>query len=214
MPCTPAAVIECVSTDNDSLLEFAINTLTYFATVSEVRFEEGFQSAYVNSNFRVGYKNFATTALIDIGNNFGSCVLETFALNLGFSPDLPAPSPTRLVKQAGAGAVLKVIGLLPTHEISNCFKMENCPFQFPFYNIFVIKGLNQNVNISLPFLQKYKFIIDLDRNCLQFNQDVQEFNIPFILLNSTRISMTESTAELPKSGISVPPGQEILVQTI
>ena len=26
--------------------------------------------------------------------------------------------------------------------------------------------------------------------------------------------MTESTAELPKSGISVPPGQEILVQTI
>ena len=168
----------------------------------------------MNCNFRVGYKHFYTTALIDTGNNFRSCVSELFALSLGFSPDLLAPSPTRLTKQAGAGAILKVIGLLPAHMISNSFKMENCPFQFTFHQIFVIKGLNQNVNISLPFLQKYKFIIDLDQNHFQFNHNDQKFNISFVLRNSTRISMTEMTADFPKSGISGPPGQKIHVQTI
>ena len=98
--------------------------------------------------------------------------------------------------------------------ISNSFKMENCPFQFTFHQIFVIKGLNQNVNISLPFLQKYKFIIDLDQNHFQFNHNDQKFNISFVLRNSTRISMTEMTADFPKSGISGPPGQKIHVQTI
>ena len=100
----------------------------------------------------------------------------------------------------GAGAMLRVMGILPTHSISNCFEMENCPFQFPFYNILVIKGLHQNFNISLPFLQKYKFIIDLDRIRPQFNHNDQDFNVPSIWRNSKRISMTEITAELQRQG--------------
>ena len=92
-------------------MELAINTLEYFTTVSEVRFEEGVLSAYVNCVFRVGYKNFDTSALIDTGNNFGSCVSEKFALSLGFSLNLLAPSPTKLVRQAGAGAILTVMGI-------------------------------------------------------------------------------------------------------
>ena len=40
----------------------------------------------------------------------------------------------------------------------------------------------------------------------------QESIILFILRQSTRISMTEITANLPKKGISVPPGQQILLQ--
>ena len=86
-----------------------------------------------------------------------------------------------MVKQAGEGATLKVTGLLPSHVLSDPFSMKNCPFKFPIHPIFVIKGLQQNVNISLPFLQKYKFIIDLETNSLQFNLKNEKLCIPFVL---------------------------------
>ena len=168
----------------------------------------------MNCIFEIGYKHFETVALIDTGNNFGTCVSEVFTQNLGYTPELLQPSPTEMVKQAGEGTMLQVTGLLPTNVLSNSFRMENCPFKFPIHPIFVIKGLHHSVNISLQFLQKYKFIIDLDRNRLQFSLNDEKFDIPFVLKNSTTISMIEVIAELPKSGISVLPGQEILIQTI
>ena len=170
-------------------------------------------SLSIKCTFEVGYKHFETIALIDTGNNFGTCVSESFSNTLGYTPELLQPSPTDVVKQAGEGATLKVTGLLPSHVLSNSFSMENCPFKFTLHPIFVIKGLHQNVNISLPFLQEYKFIIDLETNSLQFNLKNKKFHIPFVLKNSSMISMIEVIAELPNSGIQVPPGQEVLIQT-
>ena len=104
--------------------------------------------------FEIGYKHFETIALIDTGNNFGTCVSESFAKTLGYTPELLQPSPTDMVKQPGEGSMLKVTGFLPSHVLSNSFTMENCPFKFPIHTIFVIRGLHQNVNISYPFLQE------------------------------------------------------------
>ena len=123
------------------------------------------------------------------------------------------PSPTDMVKKAGEGSTLKVTGLLPSHVLSDSFSMENSSFKFPIHPIFVIQGLHQNVNISLPFLQKYKFIIDLETNSLQVNFNNEKFSIPFVLKNSASISTIEVLAELPNSGIQVLPGREVLIKT-
>ena len=117
-----------------------------------------------------------------------------------------------MVKQAGEGATLKVIGLLPSHVMSDSFTMQNCPFKFPIHPIFVIRGLHQTVNISLPFLQRFKFIIDLDENKLQFKHNNEKFDIPFVPKTKSSISMIEVIASI--QDITVLPGQEILVQTI
>ena len=117
-----------------------------------------------------------------------------------------------MVKQAGEGATLKIVGLLPSNVISNFFKMDECPFKFPIHPIFVIRGLHQTVNISLPFLQKFKFIIDLEDNKLQFKLNNEKFDIPFVLKHKARISMIEVVATIQDTVVL--PGQEILIQTI
>ena len=118
-----------------------------------------------------------------------------------------------MVKQAGEGSTLKVTGLLPSHVLSDSFSMQNCSFKFPIHPIFVIQGLHQNVNISLPFLQKYKFIIDLETENLHVNLNNEKFSIPFVLKNSASISTIEVLAKLPNSGIQVLPRQEVLIKT-
>ena len=135
----------------------AINTITYLASINEVQFDRSVLpfSAHVNCIFEIGYKHFETAALIDTGNNFGTCVSEVFAQDLGFTPDLLQPSPTDTVKQAGEGTMLQVKGLLPANVLSNSFQMENCPFKFPLHSIFVIKGLHQTVNISQMRKKEY-----------------------------------------------------------
>ena len=157
------------TTSNRELSALAEDTLKYLASISEVQSEkESPLSAYVNCTFSIGYRNFHTVALIDTGNTFGTAVSEEFASTLGYTSTQLQPSPTDMVKQAGEGATLKIVGLLPSNVISDFFKMDQCPFKFPIHPIFVIRGLHQTVNISLPFLQKFKFIIDLEDNKLQF----------------------------------------------
>ena len=110
----------------------AISTITNLASINEVQFEESVLSfsAHVNCIFEIGYKHFQTVALIDTGNNFGTCVSEVFAHNLGYTPELLQPSPTDMVKQAGEGTMLQVTGLLPSNVLSNSFRMENCRSNF------------------------------------------------------------------------------------
>ena len=71
-------------------------------------------SACMNCTFRIGYCLIDTTAIIHTGYSFASCVSESFSENLGFSQDQLQKSPIDLVKQAGGGAQLQIVRILPS----------------------------------------------------------------------------------------------------
>ena len=98
--------------------------------------------------------------------------------------------------------------------VSKSFTLEGFSYEFQLEEIFVLRGLDQNVNFTFQFLKRYKFIKDLDKIHLTFKQNHNKANIPFLLNKSTRILMTEMTAKLPKEGISVPLGQQIQLRNI
>ena len=148
---------------------------------------------------------------MDSGNTFFNCISETLAKRLGFELRDLRPSPTPSVKQAGGGATLQVLGVLPQPHKTDGFSFEGLNKRFPYESTFVLRGLNHDFNISLAFLQKYKFNIDLLTDSLNYYDNLHTIHIPFIPKVPT-IAVQTLNPLIPKQGLLVAPTETVTVR--
>ena len=93
------------------------------------------------------------------------------------------------------------------------FQFDGLSRRFPLKNFFVLRGLNHDFNISLPFLQEYGFLIDLQTNTLNFENESQVTHIPFVSKFKVSFSVQRISPMVPKKGISIKPRQQIVVKS-
>ena len=167
----------------------------------------------MNTIFQINSRSNPVVGFVDTGNTFFNCISEKTCLALGVLLNQLKPSPTPVVRQAGGGATLQVLGRLPDDVPSEGFSLTGLKKLFPFKDVFVIRGLNHDFNISATFLQKYKFQIDLETQSLNFKGNSQVTHIPFISKFKSGIAIQKISPLVPKRGILVQPRQEITVES-
>ena len=118
------------------------------------------------------------------------------------------PISTSAVNQAGAG----VLGKLPQNS-NHFFKIKGLAKEFPTHEIDVLENLHQDFNISLPFLLKYEFNLDLKYSELQcIESDGTKINVPFVHPKKPTVSCaTIRPQKLPKQLI-IRPHQKVVIQ--
>ena len=161
---------------------------------------------FVPTEFQIDFKTYGVDAFVDTGNTFFNCVSEKACHQLGVELSQLAPPPTKAVRQAGGGATLEVLGMLPDTSIDG-FKFKELPKLFAFSNTFVLRGLNHDFNISLTFLKKHLLNIDFKTNSLHYHNGSQVVQIPFLPKQNQVVSLQPITPKVPRSGITVGPKQ-------
>ena len=137
-----------------------------------------------------------------------------FFTKLGFRKSDLQPSSTPEVNQAGGGATLKVLGLMPSNHTNSYFLFQGINHKFPLSDIYVVDGLGQDFNISLTFLKKHDFILHIKSDHLIFAPDGKpEVKIPMIPNTANNIFCASISPKVPQQGLHVLPLQTVSVPT-
>jgi len=167
---------------------------------------------FVRCKFCINKKFKNILAFVDCGNTFHNCISESTCLKLGIQLNQLQTSSRANVRQAGGGATLPILGQIPdTDEYS--FQFDGLSRQFPLKNFFVLRGLNHDFNISLPFLQEHGFQIDLNTNTLNFEENSQIIHIPFVSKFKVSFSIQRISPMVAKRGLPVKPRQHVVVKS-
>ncbi|MEE2954779.1 MAG: reverse transcriptase domain-containing protein [Pseudomonadota bacterium] len=189
--------------------DYYIAALHHFVSIAKLD-SEGL-GLFVNTKFKINDQTFDVVGFVDSGNTFFNCISEKMAHRLGFQTQNLWPSPTPSVQQAGAGATLQVLGILPQIKKNDALKFKGLQKWFPFQPTYVIRGLNHDFNISLAFLKKHKFNLDLLTDSLNYFDNLHTTHIPFISKKPT-IAVQKLSPLVPKQGLTIEPKQSVVVR--
>ena len=166
---------------------------------------------FINTQFTIGSWKVDVLGFLDCGNTYLSAISDKFLDQLQIPRYDLIPVSTQAVRQAGAGATLRVLGRLP-QKYNNFFKIKGLQTEFPIDDIVVLENLHQDFNISLPFLQSHEFILDLKDSELKYVENGIKVNIPFVHPAKPTVSCTTIRPKLSEE-VSIKPHQTITVQS-
>ena len=188
-----------------------ISTLDYFGGKIANMGEPA--KIFVDIEFVINEETFNVLGFLDTGNTFMNCIDFETCKKLGFSQVDLIPSHKKAVKQAGKGSTIEILGVLPYNN-SDGFKFKNLDKIFPLQEIYVLKGLEQEFNISLKFMRKNDFDISLTQSSLIHKPKQHKWSyVPLVSSTDTNSIMCSTISPiLPLKGVKLQPHETMIVK--